>query len=668
LNYFVTGATGFVGRHLVEELLRRDGTIYVLVREGSRGRLDELIESWGAGDRVVPVVGDLSKEALGIEGFDEKIDHLFHLAAIYDVTASEEAMMKANVEGTRHVVEFANGHDVGMFHHTSSIAVAGDWKGPWLETMFNEGQEHPHAYHRSKFESENLVRHELQKPLRVYRPGIVVGHSETGVMDKIDGPYYVFKLIQRVRGALPQWFPLIGPEGNALNLVPVDFVAKAMDHIAHLPDDKVHGNTFHLTDPEPLTRGQVVNCFAKAAHAPTLNARLDPKMKGLIPKPARQMIGSVPAIRRIRRNLLQDLGIPESALEQGDFRATFDSRETQTALEGTGIAVPPLPTYAWRLWDYWERHLDPDLFRERSLTNSVGGKVVVITGASSGIGRHTAIAVGEAGAKVVLVARTREKLEEVAEIIREHDGEAYVHPADLTDPDDLDRVAKEILDELGRVDILVNNAGRSIRRSVKYQYDRFHDFQRTMTLNYFGALKLILAFLPGMRERKDGHIINISSYSVQMNTPRFAAYAASKQALDQFSRCIGSEIIEDKVHLTTIYMPLVRTPMIAPTGIYANFPALTPDEAAQKITDAMIDKPKRVSTRLGVATQVVYAVAPKAADQIASSVYKLFPEKDPKQKEAERAAKDAGQEVDKPKEEVSGEGMALAYLLRGVYF
>jgi len=289
---------------------------------------------------------------------------------------------------------------------------------------------------------------------------------------------------------------------------------------------------------------------------------------------------------------------------------------------------------------------------------------VLITGASTGIGRATALKVGEAGGKLIVVARTLEKLEEVAEQIRERGGEAHPYSADLTDPDDLDRVTKEILDEHGGVDILVNNAGRSIRRSVKYQYDRFHDFQRTMTLNYFGALKMILAFLPGMRERRSGHIINISSYSVQMNTPRFAAYAASKQALDQFCRCIASEIIEDKVHITTIHMPLVRTEMIAPTGIYQNFPALTPDEAAQKICDAMIDKPKRVSTKLGIATQVIYAVAPKAADQIASSIYKLFPEKDPKKKEAEKA----GKELDKPKEEVSGEGMALAYLLRGVYF
>jgi short-subunit dehydrogenase len=667
LNYFVTGATGFVGRHLVEELLKRDGTVYALVREGSRGRLDELKESWDGGDRVVPVVGDLSKEALGIEGFGEKIDHLFHLAAIYDMTASDDELMRANVDGTRHVVEFANAQDVGMFHHTSSLAVAGDWKGPWLETMFDEGQEHPHAYHRSKFESEKIVREQLEAPLRVYRPGIVVGHSQTGEIDKIDGPYYVFKLIQRLRYALPQWFPLVGPEGNPLNLVPVDFVAKAMDHIAHLSDDEVHGNTFSLTDPEPLSRGQALNCFMKAAHAPMMNARVDPKMKGMIPKPARQLVRNVPAIRRIRRNILADLGIPESALDSGDFRATFDSRETQAALEGTGIAVPPLDTYAYRLWDYWERNLDPDLFRERSLSHAVSGKVVVITGASSGIGLETALAVGEAGGKVILVARTREKLEEVAKKITDSGGEAYAHPADLTDVDDIERATKEILDQHERVDILLNNAGRSIRRSVKYQYDRFHDFERTMNLNYFGALKMILAFLPGMRERKEGHIINISSYSVQMNTPRFAAYAASKQALDQFSRCIASEIIEDKVHITTIHMPLVRTAMIAPTGIYANFPALAPHEAAKKITDAMIDKPKRVSTGLGIATQIVYAVAPKAADQIASSIYKLFPEKDPKKKEEEKAAKEAGQEVEK-KDEVSGEGMALAYLLRGVYF
>src|SRR4051812_36446278 len=314
MNYFVTGATGFIGRHLVEELLKREGTIYALVREGSRGRLEELGEKLEAGDRLVPVVGDLSKEALGVEGFDEKIDHFFHLAAIYDMAASEEEMMTANVEGTRHVVEFVNSHDVGRFHHTSSIAVAGQFKGLFREDMFDEGQKLPHAYHRSKFESEKLVRDEVKVPLRVYRPGVVVGHSQTGEMDKIDGPYYFFKLLQKLRHALPEWFPLAGPEGGQTNLVPVDFVARSMDHIAHLPDDDLPSDTFHLVDPEPMTVGQTLNEFAKAAHAPQFAMRIDPHMTNAIPKQVRAGLKALPTVKKIRHQLFRDLGIPPAAI------------------------------------------------------------------------------------------------------------------------------------------------------------------------------------------------------------------------------------------------------------------------------------------------------------------------------------------------------------------
>jgi short-subunit dehydrogenase len=176
------------------------------------------------------------------------------------------------------------------------------------------------------------------------------------------------------------------------------------------------------------------------------------------------------------------------------------------------------------------------------------------------------------------------------------------------------------------VDVLVNNAGRSIRRSVGRSYDRFHDYQRTMQLNYFGPVKLILDLLPVMRERKSGHIINISTMGLQTNTPRFAAYLASKAALDAFSRSIGSEIIGDGVHITTVYMPLVRTPMIAPTKMYDRFPALTPDEAANMITDAIRKRPKRVATALGNLGQLSYAVAPGAQDLVMNRAVKLFPE------------------------------------------
>src|SRR3989442_5590465 len=201
MNYFVTGATGFIGRHLVEQLLKREGTVYALVREGSRGRLDELGTRLGAGERLVPVVGDLSKAALGVDGFDQRVDHFFHLAAVYDMDAGDESMRRANVDGTRHVVEFANSIDAGLFHHTSSIAVAGRFKGLFREDMFDDGQKLPHAYHQTKFESEKLARDEVKAPLRIYRPGIVVGHSFTGEMDKGDGPYYFFKLLQRLRHA-----------------------------------------------------------------------------------------------------------------------------------------------------------------------------------------------------------------------------------------------------------------------------------------------------------------------------------------------------------------------------------------------------------------------------------------------------------------------------------
>jgi NAD(P)-dependent dehydrogenase (short-subunit alcohol dehydrogenase family) len=671
LSYFVTGATGFIGRHLVELLLKREGTIHALVREGSRGRLDELIERLGAGDRIVPVVGDLSKEGLGIEGFSESVDHFFHLAAIYDMAADPDAMLKANVEGTRHVIEFANSIDVGTFHHTSSIAVAGKYRGLFREDMFDEGQKLPHAYHESKFDSEKLVRKQVKAPLRVYRPGIVVGHSETGVMDKIDGPYYFFKLIQRIRATLPPWFPMIGIEGGKANLVPVDFVALAMDHIAHLPSDDLPCETFHLVDPEPLTVGQSLNEFAKAAHAPQFAMRVDSNITNVVPGPVRAGLNAIPTVKNIREQVLSDLQIPPAALENRDFEADFDARETQRALKGTGIAVPPLSAYATKLWDYWERNLDPDLFRERSLTKSIAGKKILITGASSGIGQETAMKVGEAGGEVILVSRTREKLEEVAKGVEELGGTAHVHPCDLSDMDDVQRLADEVLEEHGGIDILVNNAGRSIRRSLKASTDRPHDFERTMQLNYFGALRLILAFTPGMRERKRGHIINVSSIGVQTNTPRFSAYVASKAALDAFARCVAPEMIGDNVHITTIYMPLVRTPMIAPTNIYDAFPTLTPEEAAAMITDAMIDKPKRLATRLGTFGQILYAVSPKIVDQIMNTAYNIFPDSKAAKGEKKAIAEGSGDgdgARKEDKQEMSTEAIAMAYLMRGVHF
>ena len=323
-----------------------------------------------------------------------------------------------------------------------------------------------------------------------------------------------------------------------------------------------------------------MNLFAQAAHAPQFQMRIDMRASKMLPKGALSMVGQLPPVAKSRRAILDDLGIPEEMLKFVSWRTTYACDNTLEALEGSGISCPRFEDDAWRLWDHWERHLDPELFRDRSLRGTIEGRTVLITGASDGIGKQVALDAAAAGAHVLLVSRTREKLEAVQAEIEEAGGTAFVHPCDLSDMDDILRMAEEVLDEHDGVDVLVNNAGRSIRRSVKLSYDRFHDYERTMQLNYFGAVRLILALLPSMTARRRGHIINVSSIGVQTNTPRFSAYVASKSALDAFSRCIASEVVDDNVHITTIHMPLVRTKMIAPTKMYDYFPAIETEEAS----------------------------------------------------------------------------------------
>jgi NAD(P)-dependent dehydrogenase (short-subunit alcohol dehydrogenase family) len=708
MSYFVTGATGFIGRHLVERLLERDGTVYVLVREGSKGRLEELRSRWRVGsDRVVGIVGDLSQPGLGVSDADlerlrGEIDHPFPLVAIYDMTADAESQRMANVEGTRHMVEFAETVEAGCVHMVSSIAAAGLYKGVWREDMFEEAQDlDNHPYFRTKHDSEGIVRSECTRPWRVYRPGIVVGDSETGEMDKVDGPYYFFKLIRRLRGAVPEWMPMPGIEGREINLVPVDFVARAMDHIAHL--DGLDGRAFHLTDPNPKTAGEVIDIFARAAHAPQSSLRLPAGVVDLA-APFVKAAAAVPPGDVVTERVLRDFGVPRSVLTYVNYPTKFDSRGAQAALAGTDIRVPPLEGYADRLWDYWERHLDPDLFEDRTLVGAVRGRrgivtgtsqvveqqipdellrvvrrvrgrasleaavrgrVVMVTGASSGIGKAAAMKIADAGGIVLLVARTAEKLEETKATIEADGGTAYVHSADLSDADDVDRMADEVLAQHGHVDVLINNAGRSIRRSIALSYDRFHDFERTVQLNYFGAVKLILKLLPVMRERRSGQIVNISSIGVQTNTPRFSAYVASKAALDAFSRCVASEVVDDGVHITTIHMPLVRTPMIKPTRMYNRFPTITPDKAADMIADAIIHRPKRIATPLGTLGQILYAINPKSIDYILNSAYKLFPDSSAARGEG-KPERERAQPA--PNEEASTEQVVFASLMRGIHW
>ena len=659
MDYFITGSTGFIGRHLVPLLLARQGRLFLLVRPGSRARfagLRELLDPEGA--RLFAVLGDIAEPGLGVA--EEDRDRLrgatvYHLAAVYDLVATEEEAERANVLGTRNLVEFANSIQAARLHHASSIAVAGHFEGVFTEAMFDEGQGLDHPYFRTKYESEQIVRQEATVPWRVYRPGIVIGSSENGEADRVDGPYYAFKLIQRMRDSFPQWTPFIGPEGSPLNLVPVDFVARAIDHISHL--DGLDGQAFHLTDPNPLSLGDTINTFCRAAHAPEFALRFDRRMARMIPSGAVSAVGNLPAVKRIFDEVLDKLGVPAAALQYVDYRATFDSTDAQKALEGSGIACPPLHEYAWKVWDYWERHLDPELPTPANIRRVVSGKVVIVTGASSGIGRAVCSHLAASGATLIGVARSADKLEEMRAEVEAAGGRAAVYPTDLSNPEACRELVERVAADHGRVDVLINNAGRSIRRSVLNSLDRFHDFERTMQLNYFGAVAMILAVVPGMRERGDGHIVNITSIGGQTYPPRFAAYVASKNALDGFSRCFAPEVSGDGIDITTIHMPLVRTPMIAPTGMYRNFPTISPDEAADMVVEALIKRPHEVSTRVGKFGELVHAVAPGLHHLIMSGAYHMLPDSDRK--------KDA--DGDRAEQPVTPEAYALGMLMRGIH-
>jgi NAD(P)-dependent dehydrogenase (short-subunit alcohol dehydrogenase family) len=662
MAYFVTGASGFIGKRLVRKLLARRGSVvYFLVRDASPEKLAPLYEYWKTtAKRAIPVQGDIAQPGLGLRAADRKalkgsVKHFFHLAAIYDLKADADSQARVNVEGTRNVVGLANEIGAGCFHHVSSIAAAGMFEGMFREDMFEEAEGLDHPYFSTKHDSEKIVRTELKVPFRVYRPGLVVGDSKTGEMDKIDGPYYFFKLIQRLRRILPPWMPTIGIEGGRINIVPVDFVVAAMDHIAHLPNHD--GKCFHLVDPEPMRVGDVLNVFATAAHAPSMSVRVNAALLGFIPKGVKKSLMALTPVRRIRDAVMRDLGLPDDILDFVNYPTRFDCRETLAALKGSGIACPRLRDYAWVLWDYWERHLDPDLFIDRTLKGQVGGKVVLITGGSSGIGLAAARRIAEAGAITIVCGRDQEKLDEARALVEADGHQLVTFAVDLADMADCDRMAQWLLDNYGGVDVLVNNAGRSIRRGIENSYDRFHDFERCMQLNYYGALRITMGLLPSMVEKRRGHVINISSIGVLTNAPRFSAYVASKAALDAWTRCAASEYADLGVKFTTINMPLVRTPMIAPTKLYNSVPTLAPEEAADLIADAIVHRPVQIATRLGILGEVMHATMPRLAQIVMNTSFRMFPDSD---------AARHGEGGKAP--QLSADQVAFQQLMRGIHF
>lgn len=661
MQYFVTGATGFIGKRLVKKLLERKGSVvHFLIRKESANKVADLRSFWVVGaTRAIPVFGDLTAKKLGVASEDIKklkgqIDHFHHLAAVYDLGADEETQVAVNIEGTRNTIELAKAIDAGHFHHVSSIAAAGLYEGVFREDMFEEAEGLDHPYFQTKHESEKIVRQDCKVPWTVYRPAMVVGDSQTGEMDKIDGPYYFFKLIQRLREILPPWMPVVGLEGGRVNIVPVDFVVNAINVISHGKD--IGKKCYHLVDPVGYRVGDVLDIFSRAAHAPRMNLFVNAALLGFIPKGIKKSLMALAPVRRVRNAVMKDLGLPEDMLTFVNYPTRFDCRETLAALKGSSVSCPNLKDYAWRLWDYWERNLDPELFIDRSLKGTVAGKVVLVTGGSSGIGLAAAHKFADAGATTIICGRDQDKLDEACAEAKAKGYTFIAYPADIADMTDCDRFVKLLIENHGGVDFLINNAGRSIRRAIESSYDRFHDYERTMQLNYFGCLRVTMGFLPGMVEKRKGHVVNISSIGVLTNAPRFSAYVASKAALDAWTRCASSEFADQGITFTTINMPLVRTPMIAPTKIYNNVPTLSPEEAADMIAQACIFKPVRIATRLGITGQILHALVPRIAQISMNTSFRMFPDS--------TAAK--GDKNAKP--QLSAEAVALQQMMRGIHF
>jgi thioester reductase-like protein/short-subunit dehydrogenase involved in D-alanine esterification of teichoic acids len=619
MRYVVTGGTGFIGRRVVSRILSRgdDAEVWVLVRRESLARFERLAEEWG--DRAKPLVGDLTATNLGItDGTVTEIgdvDHVVHCAAIYDITVDEDTQRAANVDGTRAVIDLAVRLDATL-HHVSSIAVAGNFPGEYTEEDFDVAQDLPTPYHQTKFEAEMLVRSTPGLRYRIYRPAVVIGDSRTGEMDKVDGPYYFFGLLAKL-SRLPKFTPVVLPDTGRTNLVPVDFVVEALTELIHV--DGWDGQTFHLTAPKTTGLRGIYRGVAKEAGLPPLRGSLP----GSVVAPFLKATGRAKIVRNMTAT---QLGIPAEILDVVDLAPTFTSDNTAEALRGKGIDVPEFRTYAPKLWRYWAEHLDADRARRDDPGGPLVGRHVIITGASSGIGRASAVAVAERGATVFALARSAEALDDLVAEIRAFGGAAYAFTCDVTDSASVEHTVKDILGRFGHVDYLVNNAGRSIRRSVSASTDRLHDYERVMAVNYFGSVRMVLALLPHWRERRFGHVVNVSSAGVQARSPKYSAYIPSKAALDAFAEVVGTETLSDHITFTSIHMPLVKTPMIAPSRRLNPMPPITAEHAAAVVVRGLVDKPARIDTPVGTLADLGNYFAPKLSRRVLHQVYLGYPD------------------------------------------
>jgi NAD(P)-dependent dehydrogenase (short-subunit alcohol dehydrogenase family) len=646
---FVTGANGFLGKHLIDQLIQNGHDITLLLRNPESSYIKRLIDAWrrqadrfhglDQSARINVWAGDVTRPNLGLEAIHDlsEYDHVYHLAAIYDLGADETLTWDTNVGGTKCLLKKLDDDGFrGRLHFISSIAVAGDFKGEFTERMFDEGQKHGHVYLRSKYESERLMREKRAAQnnydIRIYRPSAIVGHSQTGEMDRIDGPYYGFVAVSALKKYLPPWMPLLAPRSSVLmDMVPVDYVAEGIYTLSMTESSELADNLFcfHLTDPDAPTMTKALKRILEAASGPRIQLIFSTDWA----KAYLGLIGhatQLKSIELVKEGLLNSLGIPLQIFDAMMPNVRFGAGETIRLLTKKKVVLQAFDTYIDKLWDYFHRHLDPERTREERSERAFQGKVVLITGGSEGIGLASAKRCAAYGARIILVARQQEKLDQamgqLKPITEEKGGSIEARACDISNLEACDDLVAYILKQYGHVDILFNNAGLSIRRSVSQSLNRFHDYQRSMQTNFFGPLRIVLGLLPGMLERKSGHILYSSSMGTLAPTPRFGAYLASKSAMDALSDSMAAELTDHHIHVTSIKYPMVKTGMLAPTSDYDDLSAASPEFAAQMFVDAVLHRPRKKLTGTGVIIGITNLLTPNVITQLYNYAYKIWPD------------------------------------------
>lgn len=638
----VTGATGFLGEHLVEGLLDAGHNLTLLVRNPKSGKIQEWMRKWNEqqhAPRVSAVRFDLGEANLGLDAdFScHDFEHVYHLAAIYDLSANPVKVFDTNVQGTgRFLEKLQNSGFQGTFHFVSSIAVAGDYKGVFDESMFDEGQQHPHVYHQSKFQSEALVRDFRDNALfriMIYRPAAIIGHSKTGYIDKIDGPYYLFTLISQIKRWVPGVVSLpVIQTAITLDMVPVDYVVQSLIYLSQKSLNHGDNDTFcfHLTDPDSPSLSDLFLLLLNCADGPGAGVRIPiDGLSNYLGFKQLKLALQLKAVRMLKKELFELLRLPEGVFDALMPGVVFQADKTRSILRQAGIEVPPVDAYIEILWQYYSKHLDPYKHRSVYAKKALKGKRVLITGASSGIGLESAKVAYEYGADLILVARHADKLESAKHMIKAEfnaPGQIITYPCDLSDLDECDKLVEYMKQNFGTIDILFSNAGRSIRRSVAKSEGRFHDLQRTMQLNYFGAARLILGLLPLMQAQGGGHVIHSSSMGTLSATPRFGPYMASKIALDTLMDSMAAELANHNIQFSSIKFPLVKTPMVAPTAAFKKARLTSPQEAAMMFLDTVIEKTRHKMTISGSLLGFIAWISPNFMTQLYNYGFQIWPD------------------------------------------